>query len=147
MLAKGPLGLYYQNECPNTFLQWCHMSAMVSHLTGKSTVCSANCSREQLRQHQSIALMALLGGIHQWAVDSPHKGPIMWKSCPCHCVIMITTATTLCQYTSCVYVTEFINTGDHISLSNYMLGSIKSKYFRSIIIAAGDANIVKKQKF
>ena len=28
-------------------------------------------------------------GIHQWLVDSPHKGPITWKMFPFHDVIMI----------------------------------------------------------
>ena len=25
----------------------------------------------------------LWGGIHRWPVDSPHKGPVMWKAFPC----------------------------------------------------------------
>ena len=27
-------------------------------------------------------------GIHQWLVDSPHKGQVMWKVFPCHDIIM-----------------------------------------------------------
>ena len=30
-------------------------------------------------------------GIHQWLVDSPHKGPVMWKAFPYHDVIMSST--------------------------------------------------------
>ena len=28
-------------------------------------------------------------GIHQWPVDSPHKGPAMWKTFPCNDMIMV----------------------------------------------------------
>ena len=37
-------------------------------------------------------------GIHQWLVDSPHKGPIMQKAIPCLDVIMIYMLCLCCTY-------------------------------------------------
>ena len=31
------------------------------------------------RKHQSSASLAIVGGIHRWPVDSPHKGPVTRK--------------------------------------------------------------------
>ena len=43
------------------------MSSMASQIAGVSTVCSAVCSGADQR------------GIHQWSMDSPHKGPVTRK--------------------------------------------------------------------
>ena len=37
----------------------------------------------QTRQHQTSALLAIVRGIHQSLVDSPHKGPVMQKVLTC----------------------------------------------------------------
>ena len=54
------------------------MSMMVSQITGVSTVCSTVCSGADQRKHQYYASLAFVKGIHQWLVDSPHKGPVTW---------------------------------------------------------------------
>ena len=34
------------------------------------------------------SLLVCCGHIHWWSMDSPHKGPVMWKAFPCHDFIM-----------------------------------------------------------
>ena len=41
------------------------------------------------RKYQSSASLALVWGIHQWPVNSPHKGPVTRKMFPFDDVIMI----------------------------------------------------------
>ena len=38
-----------------------------------------HCSGADQRKHQSPALLAFVGGINRWPVDSPHKGPVIRK--------------------------------------------------------------------
>ena len=64
------------------------MSAMASHITGISIVCSAVCSGVQ-RKHQSCASLAFVRGIHRWPVDSHHKRPVTWKKFPFDDVIVV----------------------------------------------------------
>ena len=46
------------------------------------------------KKHESSLLLAFVRGIHLYSltkgvqVDYPHKGPILWKSFPCHYIIM-----------------------------------------------------------
>ena len=40
------------------------------------------------RKHQSSTSLAFVWGIHQWPVDSPHKGPVTRKMVPFDDVIM-----------------------------------------------------------
>ena len=35
------------------------------------------------KKNPSSPLLVLFGGIHRWPVESPHKGPVMWKAFPC----------------------------------------------------------------
>ena len=65
------------------------MSPMVSQFTGVSIVCSAVCPGTDQRKHQSSASLAFVREIHQWPVDSPHKGPVTRKMFPFDDVIMI----------------------------------------------------------
>ena len=67
------------------------MSAIMSQITSISIVCSAFCSGEHQRKHQSSAPLAFVRGIHQWLVDSPHKGPVTWKMFPFDDVILYLT--------------------------------------------------------
>ena len=30
-------------------------------------------------KYQSLSLLAIVGRIHQWQVDFPHKGPVLWN--------------------------------------------------------------------
>ena len=49
-------------------------SAMVCLITGVSMVYSTD-----QRKYQSSPSLAFMRGIHRWPVNSPHKGPVMWK--------------------------------------------------------------------
>ena len=64
------------------------MSMMASQITSFLIVCSTVCSGTDQRKHQSSASLAFVWGIHQSLVDSPHKGPVMWKMFPFDDVIM-----------------------------------------------------------
>ena len=55
------------------------MGAMASRLTGVSVVYSTGFSDADQRKHQSTASLALVRGIHKWAVNSPHKKPVTRK--------------------------------------------------------------------
>ena len=66
------------------------MSKMASQITGVSIVYSNVCSGADQRKHQSCASLAFVEGIHQWAVTSPHKGPVTRKMFPFDDVIMVT---------------------------------------------------------
>ena len=65
MLFRNPLSelLYYRDVI---------MSAMVSQITGVTTVCSAICSCADQRKHQSHASLAFAWRIHRWPVNSTH---------------------------------------------------------------------------
>ena len=52
------------------------MSAMASHITGVSIVCSIVGSGVDQRKHQSSASLAFVRGIHRWPVNSTHKRPV-----------------------------------------------------------------------
>ena len=59
------------------FFNWYHcndvmMSTMASQITSFTR-------RRSKRKHQSSAALAFVGGIHQWPVNSLHKGLVMWK--------------------------------------------------------------------
>ena len=65
--------------------QACHysdviMSMTTSQITCIPIVCSTICpGADQQRKRQSSASLAFVRGIHQWLVDSPHKGPVTQK--------------------------------------------------------------------
>ena len=58
------------------------MRTMASQIMGISIVCSTFCSGADQRKYQSFTSLAFVRGIHQWLVDSPHKGPVAWKIFP-----------------------------------------------------------------
>ena len=62
------------------------MSAIASKLTGVSIVCSAVCSG--VDQRKPYALLAFMRRIHQWPVDSLHKGQVTQKMFPFDDVIL-----------------------------------------------------------
>ena len=64
------------------------MSMMGSQINSVSIVCSTVCSGADQRKNQSFASLAFVRGIHQWPVNSPHKGPVMRKMFPFDDVIM-----------------------------------------------------------
>ena len=64
------------------------MSTMASQITGVSVVFSIICSCADQRNHQKSASLAFVRGIHQWSVNSLHKGPVTRKMFPLNDVIM-----------------------------------------------------------
>ena len=64
------------------------MSAMASQITSFTIVYSTVYSDADQRQHQSSASLALVRGINQWPMNSPHKGPVTRKIFPFDDVIM-----------------------------------------------------------
>ena len=64
------------------------MSMMASQITSLTIVYSTVYSGSDQRKHQSSASLAFVRGIHRWPVNSPHKGPVMWKMFPLDDVIM-----------------------------------------------------------
>ena len=65
------------------------MGAMASQINSLVIVYSAVYSGADQRIHQSSASLAFVRGIHQWAVNSPHKGPVTRKMFPFDDVVMI----------------------------------------------------------
>ena len=64
------------------------MSAMVSEITGVTSVYSAVCSGTDQRKTQSSVSLAFVRGIHQWPVNSSHKRPVTRNMFPFDDVIM-----------------------------------------------------------
>ena len=64
------------------------MGAMASQITGVSIVYLNVCSGAIQRKLYSFTLLAFVGGIHRWPVNSPHKGPVSRKMLPFDDVIM-----------------------------------------------------------
>ena len=64
------------------------MSMMASQITRVSIVCSTICWGADQRKHQSFTSLTFVREIHQWLVDSPHKGPVTWKMFPFDDIIM-----------------------------------------------------------
>ena len=64
------------------------IGAMASQITGFFIIYSTICSGADQRRHQSSASLAFVKGIHQWPVNSPHKGLVTRKMFPFDDVIM-----------------------------------------------------------
>ena len=77
-------------ECPHKgpTLSDVIMGAMASQITSLKIVYSNVYSGTDERKYQSVALLAFVRGIHQWLVNSPHKGPETQKMFPFDDVIM-----------------------------------------------------------
>ena len=61
---------------------------MVSHIANKSTVCSTAVIANKKVDIKTPHYSTCVRGIHQWLVDSPHKGPVIWKTFIFHDIIM-----------------------------------------------------------
>ena len=75
------LGYQYR---PTTYCVTHHCSdviirAMESQITSLTSVYSIVYSGADQRKHQSSVSLAFVRGIHQWPVNSPHKGPVTRK--------------------------------------------------------------------
>ena len=64
------------------------ISVMVTQITSLTIVYSTVYSGADQRKYQSSASLAFVRGIHRWAVNSPHKGPVTRKMFPFDDVIM-----------------------------------------------------------
>ena len=64
------------------------MSAIASQITSLTIIYLSVYSGADQRKHQSSASLTLVRGIHRWAVNSPHKGPVTRKIFPLDDVIM-----------------------------------------------------------
>ena len=58
------------------------MSATALQITSLTIVYSIVNSGADQRKHQRFASLAFVRGIHQWPVNSPHKGPVTRKMFP-----------------------------------------------------------------
>ena len=58
------------------------MSVIASQITNLTIVYSTIYSCTDQRKHQSSTLLTFVRGIHQWPVNSPHKGPVTQKMFP-----------------------------------------------------------------
>ena len=65
------------------------MGAMAFQITSLTIVYSNVYSGADQRTHQNSAPLAFVRGIHQWPVNSPHKGPVTRKMFPFDDVIML----------------------------------------------------------
>ena len=77
----------------HTKLYWLHYSdvrrgAIGCQIISPTIVNSTVYSGADRRKHQSSASLALVREIHQWLVNSPHKGPVTRKMFPFDDVIM-----------------------------------------------------------
>ena len=64
------------------------MGAMAYQITSLIIVYSTVYWVEDQRKHQSSTSLAFVWGIHRRPVNSPHKGPVTWKTFPFDDVIM-----------------------------------------------------------
>ena len=64
------------------------MGMIASQITNLTIVYSTIYQDADQRKHQSSASLAFARGIHRVPVNSPHKGPVMWKIFPFDDVIM-----------------------------------------------------------
>ena len=78
----------YSQSCYKVYYIDVIMSVMASQITSVSIVYSTICSGADRRKRQRSASLAFVRGIHQWPVNPPHKGPVMWKMFPFDDVIM-----------------------------------------------------------
>ena len=61
---------------------------MASQITGVSIIYSTVCSDAHKRYHQNSASLAFVRRIHQWPLNSLHKGPVTPKMFPFDDIIM-----------------------------------------------------------
>ena len=58
------------------------MTTMASQITSLTIVYSTVCSCADQRKHQISASLAFVRGMHQWPLNSPHKGSVTRKMLP-----------------------------------------------------------------
>ena len=78
-------------------LHWHYVGVIISKFTDILNICSTVWPGCHQKIHQ-LPLFALVRRIHQWLMDSPHKGPELgkafhiivssWDECHCSCLIL-----------------------------------------------------------
>ena len=83
------LGPYIRYTCHCTVTLLSH-SIMASQSVGSSTVCSMVCSSKQQEKTYNCELLSLCKGNPpvMWPVDSPNKGPVIYKALTWHDLII-----------------------------------------------------------
>ena len=79
------------------------MSTMASQITSLTSIYSTVYSGADQRKHQSSASLAFVQIIHWRPVNSPPKGPVMWKVFPFDDVIMYELAIVIRKSKDCMY--------------------------------------------
>ena len=134
---------------------WIHfndviMSAMASQITSVSSVCSAVCSDANHRKHQSSASLAFVRGIDRWPVNSPHKGPVTWKTFPFGDVIMqsvpLCTSQSVLVYAKS-YTTHCKPVLFHAEFSEYEICSNNHQIHRSSEFTVYKCSCIPDRKF
>ena len=94
------------------------MIAIASQITSLTIVYSSVYSGADQRKHQSSASVALVGGIHWWLVNSPHKGPVTRKRFPIDHVIICLASSVLgsALLRKSISISLSVNKGFHIWL-------------------------------
>ena len=78
-MVLAPSQPFFPGQLWHTTLQWHHNGMMASQITSLTIVYSTVYSGADQRKHQSSASLAFVRGIHQGAVNSPHKWPVTRK--------------------------------------------------------------------
>ena len=100
--------VYWVSALPVLHYRDVIMSVVAFQITSLWIVHSTVCLGTDQRKHQSSALLAFVRGIHQWPVNSPHKGPVTWKMFPFDDII-ITREITLLNFIHCPWSMHRMN--------------------------------------
>ena len=76
--VPGHQQTWYSPNSPRPHYSDIIMSTITSQITSLTIVYSTVYSDQ--RKHQSSASLAFVREIHRWPVNSPHKGPVTWKT-------------------------------------------------------------------
>ena len=89
------------------------MNVMASLITSLTIFYPIVYPGEDQRKHQSSASLAFVRGIHQWPVNSPHKGPVTRKMFPFDDVVMHWTHSTIFRsFSGRLYNLQCVRYGD-----------------------------------
>ena len=119
------------------------MNAMVSQITSLTIVCSTIESSADQRKHQSSWSLAFVRGIHQWSVNSLHKGPVTQKMFPFDYIIMYyQLLVDSCELFTPILQGCFTGAGAVIYDANYQLPKGASSWINlSLILSFTTTNI------
>ena len=108
------------------------ISTIASNIASVSMIGSTVCSGPYQRKHQSFASQAFARGIHQWPVNSSHKGPVTRKMFPFHDIILRVchTLSLLISVTgNQMVITYFMHVVRHCDTINASMGKMSHHWF------------------